>query len=104
MEKCKHCKMSVEIRNPSGFCDHLHYPEACEICDKRENPSIKAKTKTVVVHVKGGVVAIFPLPRDIRVLVKDYDCVGCSEGVEDEDGEHYHIAIYESPDKENNKS
>ena len=29
---CEHCKMDLEIRNPSGFCDHLYYPENCEVC------------------------------------------------------------------------
>lgn len=33
-EKCPHCKMDIAIRNPSGFCDHLHYPDYCEECKK----------------------------------------------------------------------
>lgn len=33
-EICDHCKESIWIRNPSGFCDHLYYPEYCEICKK----------------------------------------------------------------------
>jgi len=32
VELCKHCGMDTSIRNPSGYCDHLHYPEACKIC------------------------------------------------------------------------
>lgn len=32
---CKHCGMDLKIRNPSGFCDHLYYPENCSICEKR---------------------------------------------------------------------
>ena len=24
---CNHCKMDTAIRNPSGFCDHLYYPD-----------------------------------------------------------------------------
>jgi hypothetical protein len=31
---CQHCGEDVEIRNPSGFCDHLYYPDYCEICQK----------------------------------------------------------------------
>lgn len=31
-EICDHCKMPIAIRNPSGFCDHLHYPENCDVC------------------------------------------------------------------------
>ena len=33
---CSHCKMPIRIRNPSGFCDHLYYPESCEICKKAD--------------------------------------------------------------------
>lgn len=29
---CLHCKMDKRIRNPSGYCDHLHYPENCTAC------------------------------------------------------------------------
>lgn len=31
-EVCKHCGMDIAIRNPSGFCDHLFYPNDCEVC------------------------------------------------------------------------
>lgn len=30
--KCSHCKMDLKKRNPSGFCNHLYYPEHCPIC------------------------------------------------------------------------
>ena len=39
---CKHCKMDSSIRNPSGFCDHLHYPKYCKVCNNWGQP-IKAK-------------------------------------------------------------
>jgi hypothetical protein len=29
---CPHCKGDIRIRNPSGYCDHLHYPENCKTC------------------------------------------------------------------------
>ena len=29
---CEHCKMPIAIRNPSGFCDHLYYPDYCDVC------------------------------------------------------------------------
>ena len=38
---CKHCKTDIKIRNLSGFCDHLYYPDYCKICKE-------AKEKTVV--------------------------------------------------------
>ena len=30
---CEHCNKDISIRNPSGFCDHLYYPENCLICE-----------------------------------------------------------------------
>ena len=31
---CIHCGLPVRIRNPSGYCDHLYYPDRCEYCKK----------------------------------------------------------------------
>lgn len=33
---CPHCNMDISIRNPSGYCDHLYYPEYCKVCKERE--------------------------------------------------------------------
>ena len=35
---CPHCKGSIAIRNPKGFCDHLQYPENCKVCQKMREP------------------------------------------------------------------
>lgn len=43
--KCPHCKESVLIRNPTGKCDHLYYPESCKICFSREAKKAKALLK-----------------------------------------------------------
>jgi len=41
--------MNLEIRNPSGFCDHLYYPEYCNICEglmkKRNEEAIRNARK-----------------------------------------------------------
>lgn len=29
---CTHCGFDTGLRNPSGSCDHLYYPEKCNIC------------------------------------------------------------------------
>lgn len=29
---CSHCYTPIKIRNQSGYCDHLRYPESCEVC------------------------------------------------------------------------
>lgn len=31
---CPHCGGDKALRNPSGFCDHLYYPENCAVCNK----------------------------------------------------------------------
>lgn len=33
---CKHCGYDIEIRNPSVHCDHIYYPENCDICEAIE--------------------------------------------------------------------
>jgi hypothetical protein len=43
---CPHCKMNIKIRNPSGFCDHLYYPEYCDICMQREITENKNESLT----------------------------------------------------------
>ena len=32
---CDHCHGDIRIHNPSGFCNHIYYPENCEICKER---------------------------------------------------------------------
>ena len=34
MRECIHCGEDTRLRNPSGYCDHLHYPESCSICQE----------------------------------------------------------------------
>lgn len=29
---CEHCGMAIALRNPSGYCDHLHHPDYCALC------------------------------------------------------------------------
>ena len=29
---CLHCGGEIAIRNPTGLCDHLYYPENCDVC------------------------------------------------------------------------
>lgn len=46
--KCVHCKMGILVRNPSGFCDHLFYPENCKVCTAREMKSMGRKKNSKV--------------------------------------------------------
>lgn len=43
MKKCNHCKGDIKIRNPKGFCDHLYYPENCDVCNKTVNMKTKLR-------------------------------------------------------------
>ena len=43
--KCPHCKGSIVIRNPTGKCDHLYYPENCKVCFAREMRKQKARVE-----------------------------------------------------------
>lgn len=36
IRKCRHCKGDLAIRNPTGKCDHLYYPESCDYCSKKK--------------------------------------------------------------------
>lgn len=37
MVDCEHCGCNTSTRNPSGYCDHLYYPERCPVCNGAEN-------------------------------------------------------------------
>lgn len=53
MRECGHCHMDIEIRNPSGFCDHLYYPEQCDVCKKFTSPDKSEKPLYEHVAEKG---------------------------------------------------
>lgn len=42
---CPHCKMDLRLRNPSGYCDHLFYPDCCEVCTKIKEDKEKKQEK-----------------------------------------------------------
>lgn len=31
---CLHCGLDRAVRNPSGYCDHLYFPDNCERCQE----------------------------------------------------------------------
>lgn len=45
MTACFHCGGEVEIRNPKGFCDHLYYPENCQVCLARLRKLVRGREK-----------------------------------------------------------
>ena len=44
MNKCKYCGELIEIRNPTGNCDHLFYPELVNKKFKEAKKSSNART------------------------------------------------------------
>lgn len=54
MNKCAHCGMDKAIRNPSGYCDHLHWPEYCEVCRAMEPGGYKTSVEIPKYAAKPG--------------------------------------------------
>jgi hypothetical protein len=50
--KCPHCGGDLSIRNPTGKCDHLYYPELCPECSalKRAKERLMTDTSTESEH------------------------------------------------------
>ena len=40
---CDHCGGPIAIRNPTGKCDHLHYPENCLVCSGKKKRDEEAQ-------------------------------------------------------------
>jgi|APCry1669189204_1035204.scaffolds.fasta_scaffold1164704_1 hypothetical protein len=52
--------------------------------------------RTVRITMKGGVIQDIEVPKDVRVIVRDYDVDGQEEGVQrDENGDPYLENIWE---------
>jgi len=47
IKKCEHCGGNLAIANPSGYCNHVYYPENCKICEKRERADEPTDAKTI---------------------------------------------------------
>lgn len=41
--ECPHCGNDKNIRNPTGWCDHLYYPEYCKTCKAMGGMDLKSK-------------------------------------------------------------
>lgn len=40
-DRCQHCDGFIGIRNLSGYCDHLYYPDNCDICRHTQKNTTK---------------------------------------------------------------
>jgi hypothetical protein len=64
---CSHCGRDKRIRNPSGYCDHLYYPDSCKICQRMETkePGVEKEPKVGEVDL-------------IRQYLDRYFCENCN--------------------------
>ena len=55
---CEHCGGDIEIRNPSGYCDHLYYPENCKICKPKKlyNEIVLEQLRELEYAIRDGLV------------------------------------------------
>jgi len=52
-EFCTHCHCPISTRNPSGYCDHLYYPENCKVCSGKDT-GVRAKIRAMIgIHEQG---------------------------------------------------
>ena len=50
---CEHCGWNTSIQPPkSTGCNHVHYPEACDVCNKKKQDNCKHYFKCVYCGVK----------------------------------------------------
>jgi len=49
---CPHCNEDKRIRNPTGYCDHLHYPENCDICKQYDRRIKQMGAKDIIEMMK----------------------------------------------------
>ena len=68
-ELCKHCGADKAIRNPSGYCDHLYFPDRCEECTRIRDDELlkqfKASLNTAVVLKK-----LKEIHREVGLLIE----------------------------------
>ena len=48
---CSHCNGKISIRNPKGFCDHLYYPDNCDVCKDYGSINNKKKDEKEVIFI-----------------------------------------------------
>lgn len=61
---CEHCGFPVSIRNPSGYCDHLQYPDYCDTCKDR----IESEKEVVVTIDDAGMSRIDEIADELAEL------------------------------------
>jgi hypothetical protein len=69
-DECPHCHMSKAERNPSGYCDHLYYPDNCEVC-KPERKEIKPLNNNQSVKLSSTLAGQRELLREIKNKVNE---------------------------------
>lgn len=93
-DNCQYCKMSKKIRNPSGNCDHLYYPDNVNKEFKKSSKTLEEKLRlwlennhrahATANHWKQALVRDFSKITEqhyAEVISKSYDC-GHDNGME----------------------
>jgi hypothetical protein len=70
-DSCPHCHMPKNIRNPSGWCDHLQYPDNCDVCQTLQRERIRAQRADRYPHPDLRDLRIMSLSAKIDELEKD---------------------------------
>jgi len=65
---CEHCGGEIAIRNPKGYCDHLYYPENCEVCKDKHKPKRDLPEKWYVSDDEG-----FNVARQVIAVMRKQD-------------------------------
>lgn len=56
---CNHCGGLISIANPKGFCNHVYYPDNCDVCKKeKEKNQKKEKIYTVYETYPDGLMVV----------------------------------------------
>lgn len=73
MAKCDHCGYDTAIRNPSGYCDHLQYPDYCEICKNANLTSISIVWSAEDVLSRDANLSLKQVPKVLYHMKKGHD-------------------------------
>lgn len=71
-KKCKYCDGDIEIRNPTGNCDHLYYPE-------NVNKSLKKPEKKTDKDIEPTIGTLTPINYGYNLACDDYEAFLPSE-------------------------
>lgn len=69
---CKHCGMDIAIRNPSGYCDHLYYPENCDVYNEKIQTD-KQKLVEILTEFMGWSCGRYSMNKELGLTTQDLE-------------------------------